>query len=281
VDGAVDVYGNLSTPRQGVGACDQGNITALSGASADVHGGSPISLPKAVSLKTPTIQTPSPLGKVNKIDASTCGDLGLGVANCVYTPGGGGSSPRLTLTNTNSTPLKLPMFDLNSKAEIVLVASVDPAISNEYDFNAISLSGQSSIGISTPSKDAEVVVRVAGKDSSGEIDPAINFNGGTYAAPVGTCGAACSAYNAALLQFVYGGTKTVNFQGNSSASATIYAPNAPMTLVGTEDFYGAVLGKTIEVAGDASVFYDQALGGVSWTVGQPMMTAFSWKNKNN
>ena len=280
--GAVDVHGNLSTPRTGVGACTAGNVTALSGALT-VNGGSPIQLPKAVSLPTPSIPTPAPGGslKVNnsaKVN-SICTDLGLTAANCNVD--NSGAVPVITLQNTNNTPLSLPEIDLSAHANIVLMASSNPAITNEYNFNALSLSGGSSIGVSTPAPDAKVVVRVSGKDSSGSvIDPAINFDGGTYAAPIGTC-TTCSMYDAALLQFVYGGSASVVMTGNSAASATIYAPNAPTLLKGTSDLYGAVVGKTITVAGDMNIHYDMQLQALAWTHGAPMQTAFSWKNKNN
>jgi hypothetical protein len=280
--GAVDINGNLSTPRTGVGACTAGNVTALSGALT-VNGGTPIQLPKAVTLPTPSIPTPAAGGalKVNnsaKVN-SICTDLGLAPANCNVN--NSGAVPVITLTNTTNTPMSLPEIDLSAHANIVLVASNLAGISNEYDFNAISLSGGSSIGVSTPAPDAKVVVRVSGKDSSGTvIDPAINFDGGTYAAPVGTC-TICSQYDAALLQFVYGGTASIVMTGNSAASATIYAPNAPATLKGTADLYGAIVAQTINVAGDMNIHYDQQLQALAWTHGSPMQTAFSWKNKNN
>jgi len=280
--GAVDVNGNLSTPRTGVGACTAGNVTALSGALT-VNGGSPIQLPKAVNLPTPKIPTPAPGGalKVNNAgDVNAfCANVGLTAANC--TIDNSGAVPVILLQNTTGTPMSLPEVDLSAKANIVLVASTNPTISNEYDFNAISLTGGSSIGVSTPSPNAKAVVMVSGKDSTGStIDPAINFDGGTYAAPVGTC-TTCSAYDATLLQFVYGGTSTVVMTGNSSASATIYAPNAPATMKGTSDLYGAIVANTIDVTGSMNIHYDQQLQSLAWTHGAPMMTAFSWRNKNN
>jgi hypothetical protein len=280
--GSVDVNGNLSTPRTGVGACTAGNVTALSGALS-VNGGSPIQLPKAVNLPTPKIPTPAAGGalKVNnsaKVN-SICTDLGLAPANCNVD--NSGAVPVITFTNTTGTPMSLPEIDLSAHANIVLVASPLAGISNEYDFNAISLTGGSSIGVSTPSPTSKVVVRVSGQDSSGTIDPAINFDGGTYASPVGTCGALCSAYDATLLQFVYGGTSTIVMTGNSSASATFYAPNAPATLKGTADLYGAIVANTITVSGSMNIHYDQQLQALAWTHGAPMQTAFSWRNKNN
>jgi len=69
--------------------------------------------------------------------------------------------------------------------------------------------------------------------------------------------------------------------GNSSASATFYAPKAPAVLRGDDSLYGAIIADTIEVAGNASIFYDQTLKKASMTKGNPIVTSFSWKNKNN
>ncbi|HET9831670.1 MAG TPA: pilus assembly PilX N-terminal domain-containing protein [Vicinamibacterales bacterium] len=296
--GAVNVYGNLSTPRTGVGNCNQGNITALSGAAADIKGGAPLQLPGQVKLPTPAIQAPSTLPSVS-ISANnanqlahafdtTCDDLGFGAGGANFGKGTCGASyanpnnPVLLIQNMSAGPLSLPQITLNAQVSLVLAARTPGAgVSNEYDFNAIKLDGGASIGVSTPSQDAQVVVRIAGKDNNNNnIDPAINFVGGTFTAPVGTC-ATCSKYDAALLQFVYGGTNSILMKGNSSASATFYAPNSPATLIGDDNLYGAIIADTIEVAGNASIYYDTTLQTASMTKGQPIMTAFSWKNKNN
>ena len=294
--GAVNIYGNLSTPRVGVGGCDQGNITALSGAAADIKGGAPLQLPGAVKLPTPTIQTPSTLaavsitahGNQNPDTSQTCNQLGFGAGGQNNGKGtctidaSNASHPIITLANTSNAPLSLPQLTLDAQASLVLKAQIPGAgVNNEYDFNAIKLDGGASIGVSTPSQDAQVVVRIAGKDSNNNsIDPAINFVGGTFTAPVGTC-ATCSKYDAALLQFVYGGTNSIVMKGNSSASATFYAPKSPATLTGDDNLYGAIIADTIEVAGNASIYYDTTLKTASMTKGNPIMTAFSWKNKIN
>jgi hypothetical protein len=294
--GAVNIYGNLSTPRTGVGNCNQGNITALSGAAADIKGGTPLQLPGPIALPTPAIQAPSALaavqisahGNQNPNTATLCSDLGFGAGG----PNAGkgtctidasvANAPIVTLQNTSNAALSFPQLTLDAHVSVVLGARIPAAnVSNEYDFNAISLNGGASIGVSTPSQDAQVVVRIAGKDSAGNnIDPAIDFAGGTFTAPVGTC-ATCSKYDAALLQFVYGGTNSIKMTGNSSASATFYAPRAPAVLRGDDSLYGAIIADTIEVAGNASIYYDQTLKKASMTKGNPIITSFSWKNKNN
>jgi hypothetical protein len=191
------------------------------------------------------------------------------------------SGNTITLTNTNLTPLKLPNLDLSGHVEVVLTATTNTSITNEYQFNGISLAGGSSIGISTPSPSAKVVARVSGLNPDGTpISTPIDFAGGTYAAPVGTC-ATCSQYDATLLQFVYGGTQGIVMTGNSAASATIYAPNASASLQGTSDLYGAIVSQTITVVGSMNIHYDDQLQALAWTHGSPMQTAFSWKNKNN
>ena len=40
---------------------------------------------------------------------------------------------------------------------------------------------------------------------------------------------------------------------------TFYAPNTDITYSGTADFYGAMVGKTLTIIGDATGHYDESL----------------------
>jgi hypothetical protein len=66
--------------------------------------------------------------------------------------------------------------------------------------------------------------------------------------------------------------------GGPGGAYSVYAPQASVNLVGTADFYGAIVGKTVSDLGNAAVHYDRNLlnGGV--TVGNPMLQSFNWKN---
>ncbi len=51
----------------------------------------------------------------------------------------------------------------------------------------------------------------------------------------------------------------VTVAGDSDFHGAIYAPGAPVMLTGTHDYYGAVIGATVEVFG-SGLHYDEALG---------------------
>jgi hypothetical protein len=67
--------------------------------------------------------------------------------------------------------------------------------------------------------------------------------------------------------------------GGTASSAIIDAPNSAVTLSGGADFYGTVLGKTLDDSGGTIIHYDQQLNSLYSTqsTGNPLLTSFSWK----
>lgn len=57
-------------------------------------------------------------------------------------------------------------------------------------------------------------------------------------------------------------TQTISLTGNNSHTGTIYAPNASITLTGSGDTSGAVIGKTVTVGGNGKFHYDTDLADV-------------------
>jgi Flp pilus assembly protein TadG len=53
---------------------------------------------------------------------------------------------------------------------------------------------------------------------------------------------------------------SVNFGGNSSLYAQVYAPDTAVTGGGTGDFYGSVIGQTLSLGGTGAIHYDSSLG---------------------
>ena len=53
---------------------------------------------------------------------------------------------------------------------------------------------------------------------------------------------------------------SVSFGGNSALYAIINAPSTPVTGGGTGDFYGSVIGQTLDLGGTGAVHYDDSLG---------------------
>ena len=266
IGGSVDVMGNLYTPRTGVGACVNGAVDALTASGSATVGGSITKLPGAVAYPSPTLPGPSPLAAVSisSPGPTTCTSLGLTALNCSY------SGSTITITGNNLT---LPSVSLSAHTNIVITASSPAA---QINFNSISLSGGSTIGIAATSPSQGAIIGVVGKNPDGSaIATPLDFTGGTYASVTGC--ASCSAYDASMLQIVYGGTGQLSMTGNSASAATIYAPNASFSLSGTADIYGSVLARRISNAGNASIHYDRRLQHDFYVVGHPIMGTFNWK----
>jgi hypothetical protein len=279
ISGHVDVFGNLYSPRAGVGACTEGNVTALTeSGGATVHGDSgndiPIQLPKAISFPTPVVPafsaTPAVELTNGGVAATTCLALGLVVGvNCNV------AGDTITL-NGNGTELHLPEVTLKANMKLVLVAGGPPA--SKYDFNSLTLDGQATVGISATSPAEGVVVNIVGKDNTGAditSKPVLDLQGGGFVAVTGC--ATCSVYDASMLQFIYGGSGTVKMAGNSAAAAVLYAPNADATLVGTNDLYGSIIAKRLTLPGTADIHYDRELQKEFFIAGQPMLGTFTWR----
>src|SRR5262249_14080545 len=161
--------------------------------------------------------------------------------------------------------------NMSSHINIVLQGGSPAA---QYNFNSISLAGGSEISIRATSSNQGVLVNVVGKTNTGaDIPSPIDFTGGPF--PPGNPSRSCtpvagiSAYDASMLQILYGGTGSISMKGNSAAAATFYAPNAQLTLVGTADVYGSVLAKRINETGTANIHYDRRLQRDFYVAGHP------------
>ena len=55
----------------------------------------------------------------------------------------------------------------------------------------------------------------------------------------------------------YAGSNQAKIAGGASAFVGLYAPNAPLQLVGTSNFYGSFIGKTVQVQGTPDVHFDE------------------------
>jgi hypothetical protein len=107
-----------------------------------------------------------------------------------------------------------------------------------YCFHDLTLSGNSELRVTGP-----VVIRLTGQ---------LKASGGTFANPTNV---------PANLQISssYAGKDGVSLSGGSGAYLTVYAPKTGVTISGNAPLYGAVLGKTLTLSGNASVHYDVRL----------------------
>jgi Tfp pilus assembly protein PilX len=287
ISGSVDVQGNLYTPRTGVGKCTAGAVDGLTeGGHAQVDG-SMVQLPGAVTYPTPSLPGPSLLPTVSLssggTSATTCAALGLTPGTAAEVTAGtkqctvSGSTVTVNAVSAAGTgtpaALSLPSLSLSSHVNIVVVASTQAA---QVNFNSISLTGGSTIGISATSSSQGALIGIIGKNPDGtSIDMPIDFRGGTYTGVTGC--ATCSQYDASMMQLLYAGTGDVEMTGNSSAALTVYAPNALFTLSGTADVYGSVLAHRLNETGSGNIHYDRRLRHDFYVLGRPTMGTFNWR----
>ena len=244
--GGADIYGTLSSPRVGVGACSAGNVNALSSSGgATVNGHNPpvdgdiLKLPQAVVLPPPTVPA--------------------GVPTTAYNGNG------QTLLNGAS----VGNVSVNANSTLTLGAV---GVTSVININSIILNGNATLKIL-----GTVILNVVG---SGETTP-IDFTGGsvsnenTVIDPVTHL--PVSSFDPSTFQVEYAGTGNVKLNGGAHTVAMIYAPNSAASFNGGGDFYGSVVAATIDDTGGAKIHYDRRLSGQFFVVGNAMMSSFSWK----
>src|SRR6266478_10115421 len=269
------INGTFSSPDTGVGACSAGNVDALSGNTTSVTGcgTSPtnclpapglIKLPQAVTLVTPviplTVATPAP-------------NLGNGNVPLTLTPCSANCDGVL---NTTGNYGNISISGGNSNIATFVPALVGGAcVPGTYYVNSISLAGNASIAIGpcpgtgtgpgNPAVYQPVIINVVGNAQATPLD-------------IGGNGISNNTFNSTLLQIQYAGTGTINLHGNGQSTAVLYAPNAGLNFTGNANWYGSVIGKTINSNGNASVsiHYDRALQKNLMTVGNWTMDTFTW-----
>jgi hypothetical protein len=60
-------------------------------------------------------------------------------------------------------------------------------------------------------------------------------------------------------QIIYGGTALIKLSGGTGAAAVMYAPNSAVSISGGGEFFGAIVGKTVDNSGGSTLHYDRAL----------------------
>lgn len=246
--GSAIVNGTLSTPMAGVGACTANNVTAASlGSTSSVTGGL-VQLPQPVDFPTPTAPNPLPPTTNQIINGADCG----GLPNCALV----GGNPTFTPVDA-STPILLGNLSVQGGANVVLKAGT-------YHVNSLSISGNGRIIVDSASG-GQVNIVLAGEGSVGTV---LNISGN---------GIGNTTWDPNMLRISYGGTKTINMSGNGDTASIIYAPNAAGTFSGNADFYGAVITRTIASTGNMGMHYDRRLQRSSVTIGNPVMSSFTWR----
>ncbi len=231
--GGADIFGTLSSPRVGVGACSAGNVSALSTAGgATVNGHNPpqpgdiIQLPQAVVMPPPAVPVGVPTTGYNGNDQHLYN--GDSVGNVTIN-----ANKTLTLGQVGVTStININSLTINGNADLIILGTV--------------------------------ILNVVG---SGQATP-IDFTGGSVSN---------SSFDPTTFRVMYAGNGAVKLNGGAHTTAMIYSPNASVSLNGGGDFYGSVVGSTIDDSGGARIHYDRRLSGQFFVVGNAMMSSFSWK----
>jgi hypothetical protein len=272
------INGTFSSPDTGVGPCSSGNVDALTGNTASVTGCSTsptncvpapglIKLPQQVSLVTPVIPSTVP---------SPATSLGNGDVPATLTPCAT-NCPLAGTTNANGNYGNISISGGNSNIAtfVPAITASGACVPGTYYVNSISLAGNASIAIGpcpgtgtgpgNPAVYVPVIINVVGNGQATPLD-------------IGGNGISNGTYNSTLLQIQYAGTGTINLHGNGDSTAVLYAPNAAVNFSGNANWYGSVIGKTINSNGNASVsiHYDRALQKNLMTVGNWTMDTFTW-----
>jgi len=246
------VHGKLSTPRSGVGTCDNGNVIALDGDPPDVKG--MVKLPQAVKMSTPAPILPAP--PLTPFDLKKTGGCPAGApAACTS------AADVITFKPVGQTPVQLGNVTMLAGAEVHLQAGI-------YEVNSLQIAGTAKVSIDS----GPVVFRVNGKDALGaELPTPLIINGG---------GLVNGAKVPKNLQFVYGGKGQVQINGGAATSFLTYAPNATIQINGGGEMYGAVVGAKVMDNGGAHIHFDRQLAGWAYTEGNPTMTSFTWSSSD-
>jgi Tfp pilus assembly protein PilX len=244
--GNATIHGTLSSPRVGVGSCSNGNVDALSSSgNAKLCPDSTIACTgiQAGSVVTlpaqVSLQPPTPPSPLPPTGSYT-------PANSEVIPNGA-SLGDVSITGNKTVTL--------GGATCTAVA---PCTIN---MNSLSVSGDATLQIS-----GYVILKIAGTGL--DAGTVLSLTGNDVANP---------GYNPTTFQIQYAGTGSMVIKGNTTTTAMVYAPNANVTLEGNGSFYGSFVGATVIDTGNGNLHYDRRLSSIYYTVGNAMMSAFSWK----
>ncbi len=245
--GGTIVHGTLSTPRSGVGNCKAGAVDALTqNGNAQLDGGL-VPLPQAVAYPPPAAPTPAPpTATMSMVANATCATSGFPAANCAGTGG------VITLTPTTG-PVSLGNVKVTAGSTLHLKAGT-------YNINSITLAGNSNLVIDS----GPVIMNVQGTSQATVID----MTGGTVSN---------GSFLPTDFQIQYGGAGAIKLNGGTSSSALVYAPAAALSLSGGADFYGSLLGASVDISGGTKVHYDRHLAQTFFVIGNHMLNTFTWK----
>jgi len=235
--GGTQVNGALSNPNSGSGTCGAGGMTALTASGGASVTGGIVNVGAAIGYTDPPAPTPAP-PTTNQSLSGNCG----GLSGCTNVSG----------NNVAVAPGTYGNLTVSGGTSIHLSAGT-------YNLNSLVLDGGSPLVVDS----GPVTINVAGTGKATAID----LSGG-------------SIFNSGGLpsdcQFLYDGTAAVKLSGGSQSYAIVNAPHAAITFSGGSNFYGAVIGATMNDSVGTALHYDRSLAANNALAGKFQVIGFTW-----
>lgn len=277
------IDGSLSTPAVGTGTCVNGAggaSTAETACTGCTVAGGVVELPQPISYITPSL--PSPMPPITAESGNNnCGSGATVIPNCqdhitdpatiadkvIYlAPGNYGQlnvGSAMTEVHLRPGTYNMDSFAAGNVALIIDSTPVDAVTGTKV---VLKVTGCATLNAGNTDC-ATYLGTAVDFSSSGITNPSYNpmnfqieFAGGTACAA--TSPNSCPIINVKC--------------GNTQNAATIFAPNANITLSANGTFYGAAIGNSVTVSSGGTIMYDRNLKDGGYTVGNWVLGGFTW-----
>jgi Tfp pilus assembly protein PilX len=287
VGGSVAIGGTLSTPRTGAGACSNSNVDAITGSGTWSYGGTH-QLSQSVSYPPPGPIPAAPTTPTNL--AANSAICSAALQNSGWACSVTGNKMTLYPTSTGTSTLTLGNVAVAANTDILIegrAASVGPpAVSAINDVtlvvNSFNIGNNATLsladGTQAGNPRANVVMEISGQNL-GSTKPLDLSGGGSVntSVPSDITSSGATGYDGTRFQIEYAGNGEIDMVGNNSIAAMVYAPLAFVETKGHGSLYGSVLANTFTDTGGATINYDTSMSTKFSTLGNFMLTSFSWK----
>ncbi len=225
LSGNAKINGTVASPLSGTGACKASSMMGYTVSGNAKATGGLVHLDDPVFYANPVPPSPAP-PTTNQSISGTCGSI----AGCTSA----GSKA------VNLAPGQYGNLSLSGNTTAHLTRGT-------YNVNSLTLSGNSVLRVDS----GPVVMNVAGTSVS---NTALDLSGGSVLNPSGI---------PINMQFYYGGSKATKLSGNAQTYSVVYAPNSAINLSGGSDFFGSIIGNTINMSGNTNIHYDRHLPSIT------------------
>ena len=154
-------------------------------------------------------------------------------------------------------------ISLSGSSTLILDPGTTASGTYVYNINSLTMHGNSNLQLKVTTAQ-NIVINVTG---NGATTPFLMR---------GNTNANSNVLTPEQLVINYAGTGTIDLSGNTSTTALIYAPNGKVSLSGSADMNGAVVGNTVSDGGNMNIHYDINAANMSNTTNRNFLLSFSW-----